>query len=77
MRKAKQITRYQIKNADCFSAADAVHTIEWIANFDWLTVPKNSGKTWGESLNFMLKHKHFDAKSTEAGVINIEKPGSD
>jgi len=37
--KVKYISCYQIKNADCFSAAGAVHTIEWIANLDWLTVP--------------------------------------
>jgi hypothetical protein len=35
------------KSAACFSAADAVHTIEWIANLDWsiarITRVKKSG----------------------------------
>lgn len=47
MYNANLISRYQIKSVGCFSAADAVHTIEWIANLDWLTVPDLPEKNLG------------------------------
>ena len=68
----------QNKSAGCFSAADAVHTIEWIANFDWSTVLMMTGNNSGAKVETSCLNTNFSAKkSARQDVINAGKPGTD